>query len=321
MKIKKIIAALAAAAITASLPVLHLYADENYIISADDSRYKYIENEDGTISIAESEYSKLGVKGDVTLPDKLDGKTVTGICKSGFSGSEITSVKLPETICDIGSLAFANCLTLSQVTLNDNITHMGELAFSNTSYETSLLANSDPDFAVIDDYILYLYTGSQSDIEIPDGIRVIANSAFANNGAYSKTEIKTVSCPDGVEYIGENVFENCDSLTKITLKTGLFSVGSNAISSSPTIYGYLGTYAEEFAEANGNTFIPLIQAGEFMFECDYEKGFKQYYFSTDTEFSREGMHVYKRYSDGTREEITDWSFDSTPSELYAKINQ
>lgn len=321
MKIKRFIAIIASIALTAALPAAHLQADEiDYIISNEDERYMYLANGDGTISVAENDYSKVGVHGDVTLPSQLDGLTVTGICKNGFSGSDITSVVLPESICDIGSLAFANCLTLSQVTLNGNITYMGELAFSNTAFETSLLTNSDPEFAVIDDYILYLYTGNQTEIEVPDNIRLIANSAFANNGVNSDKEITTVVCPDGLQYIGDNAFENCASLTKLTLKTGLVSVGNNAISKTPSIYGYIGTYAEEFAAKNGNTFVPLIKEGEYMLECDYDKGFKQYYFSTDTEFSKEGLHVYKRYSDGSREELTDWEFNSTPSELYAQAN-
>lgn len=319
-KLKKIVAVIASALITASLPILHMSADEEYIISSDDSRYKYIQNADGSISIAESEYSRLGVKGNVTLPSVLDGKTVTGICKSGFSGCDLASVVVPESITDIGSLAFANCLTLSKVKLGDNITHMGELVFSNTGYETTLLTNSQKNYAIIDDYILYLYTGSQTEIEVPNGVRVIANSAFANNGYNSKNEITSVILPDGVEYIGDNVFENCNSLSEITIKTGLKSVGNNSISSKPVIKGFIGTYAEQFAAENGNKFIPLLEKGEYRTECDYDLNFKQYYFSTDTEFSREGLHVYKRFYDGIREEITDWTFNSTPNELYAKAN-
>lgn len=320
-KFRKFAVVIASAFITASLPILHLHADENYIISADDSRYKYIENTDGTISIAESEYSKIGVTGDVVLPNVLDGKIVSGICKNGFLGSSMTSVVVPESICDIGSLAFANCLTLSQVTLPDTIAQMGELAFSNTGFETALLAETETDFAIINDYILYLYTGSSTEIEVPDGVRIIANSAFANNGVFSQENITSVSLPDGVVHIGANAFDNCDKLSTLTIRSGLRSVGQNAVDSSVTIYGYLNTYAQIYATANGNKFVPLIEDGGFEIECDYDENFKQYYFSTDTEFSTEGVHVYKRNYDGTREELTDWSFDSTPAELYAAANQ
>lgn len=320
-KLKKLAIMTASVFITASMPFLHLNAEENYVISADDSRYKYIENADGTISIAASEYSKTGIKGEVVLPGTLDGKTVTGICKNGFLGEELTSVTIPDSVCTIGSLAFANCLTLSQVILPDNITYMGELAFSYTGFETALLAESDSGFALINDYILYLYTGSDVNITVPDGVNVIANSAFANNGVYSNKEIASVTMPDGVGYIGDNAFENCGSLAKMIIRTGLVSVGENAVSSDVTIYGYLNTYAEEFAKANGNEFSPLIAEGSSKIECDYEDGYKKYYFSTDTEFSKEGIHVYKRNYDGTREEITDWSFMSTPEKLYSYAHQ
>ncbi|MGN0613350.1 MAG: leucine-rich repeat domain-containing protein, partial [Porcipelethomonas sp.] len=231
-KLRKIVAAALSATLAMALPGMHMHADENFIISADDSRYKYLENTDGTISVAASEYSQTGISGTVTIPDKLDGKTVTGICKSGFCGRDITSVTVPQTVTSIGSLAFANCLSLTSVNLPKGITYMGELAFSSTLFETNLFKTSDPDFAVIDDYILYLYTGSEAVIEVPDGIKVIANSAFANNGVNSQTDITSITLPDGVAYIGDNVFENCSSLSEMTIRTGLESVGTNAISSS-----------------------------------------------------------------------------------------
>ena len=317
-KLKIIITVVVTVIVTAMTPWLQMFANENFIISADDPRYKYLINDDGTISIAASEHDKTGLSGNVVLPSTLDDMTVSGILKHGFFGAEITSVTIPDTITSIGALAFGNCHALSEVTLNDNITYMGDLAFSNTEFETNLLENTDTGFAVLNDYILYLYTGNDTDVEVPDGIRLIANSAFANNGVFSSSEISNVTINDEVEYIGDYAFDNCESLTEITIGTGLKSVGTYAIDSNVTIRGYSGTYAEEFAAINGNTFILIVKnKDEFIYECDYDENFKQYYFSTDTEFSREGIHVYKRFYDGSREEITDWEFSSTPSELYA----
>lgn len=317
-KCRKLMAAVISALITASLPIMHMHADETYTISADDSRYKYIENADGTIYVAASEYSKEGLSGKITIPEELDGRPVTGICKSGFTGTTITDVTIPDTVTEIEPLAFANCLTLSNIELPDTITKVGEIAFSNTAFETNLLKNSDPEFVVIDDYILYLYTGHERDVTVPDGIRVIANSAFANN-----EELASITIPDDVEYIGNNTFENCGNLNKMIIKTGLKSVGENAIDSSIIIYGYTGTYAETFAKENGNPFAALIKPDGTQIECEYDKNFKQYYFSTDEEFSKEGIHIYIRYDDGRREEITDsidWNFSTTPKELFDKAN-
>lgn len=320
-KCKKIIAAFISAMITMSLPVMHMHADDTIIISSDDSRYKYIENADGSIYVAASEYSPVGLSGKIEIPSMLDGRPVTGICKSGFTGTEITEVTIPDTVTEIEPLAFANCLNLTEVHLPDTITKIGEIAFSNTAFETNLLKNSDPEFVTLNDYILYLYTGSQRDVVVPDSIRVIANSAFANN-----ENIASVTLPDGLEYVGDNVFEKCENLKKLIIKTGVKAIGSNAVKSGDDIiiYGYTGSYAETFAKENQNPFVAMIKPGQTQIECEYDESFKQYYFSTDTEFSKKGIHIYERYEDGTREEITDkidWSFSSNPKELFDKANE
>lgn len=316
--LRKLIAVVMSMAITASLPIVYLEADETYTISADDSRYKYLENGDGTISVAASEYSKEGLSGTVVIPSALDGRTVTGICKSGFTGTTITNVTIPDTVTDIAPLAFANCLTLSTVNLPDTIESMGEIAFSNTAFETRLKMDADSDFMIINDYILYLYTGMERDAEVPDGVTVIANSAFAN-----AEELASVSLPDGVKHIGNNTFEKCSELKKMIIKSGLESVGTNAIDKGVTIYGYIDSYAQKFASQNGNTFIPLIANGATKIEFEYDDNFKQYYFSTDTEFSKEGIKIFRRNYNGEKEEITDtidWNFSSTPKELYKQAS-
>ncbi len=320
-KCKKIIAAILSALITMSLPVMHMHADDIITISSQDPRYKYIENVDGSIYVAASEYSPKELEGKIEIPSELDGRPVTGICKSGFTGTKITEVTIPDTVTEIEPLAFANCLNLAKVNLPDSITKIGEIAFSNTVFEENLLKNSDPEFVTLNDYILYLYTGVQRDVVVPDGIRVIANSAFANN-----SDIASVTLPDSVEYIGDNAFEKCENLKKLVIKTGVKSIGSNAVKSGEDliIYGYTGSYAETFAKENENPFVAMIKPGQAQIECEYDENFKQYYFSTDTEFSKEGIHIYKRYEDGTREEITDqidWNFSSNPKELYDKANK
>lgn len=322
-KYKKIISSVLAAAVTVISFNIHMSADENYIISSDDPRYSYLINENGTISIAANAHSSVSLSGNVTLPSSLDGRTVTGICKNGFSDQEnITVVSVPDTITDIGSLAFANCLSLSAVKIPDTITYMGSMPFSGSLYESRILNTADSGFATINDYILYLYTGNAQDIIIPDKIKVIASSAFANNGAYSSEdfEIKSVTIPDGVEYIGDDAFYNCKSLSKVTAGTGLKEIGSNAFSNSPVVmYGYSGTYAQKYAENNSILFVPLIaNPSGFRYELEYSDEYKRYYFSTDTSFSREGLKLYKRFYDGSRTEITDWDFASSPYLIYSQ---
>ncbi|MGN1481538.1 leucine-rich repeat domain-containing protein [Porcipelethomonas sp.] len=320
-RIIKILSVLTASAITVLCPGISLCADETYVISADNSQYKYIDNGDGTIDIAINEYSSGVLSGNVVIPSSLDGKTVTGICKNGFSGQEkITSISIPESVTGINSLAFANCLELSSVSLPDGITSMGSMVFSSTKYEDNLLKSADTSYIVINDYILYMYYGKDTDIYIPDGIRVIAGSAFSYNG-YSESDdfkIKTVTIPDSVEYIGADAFYGCDNLETLKMGTGVKEIGTNAFTcTSMTIYGYSGTYAQKYAQSHDFKFVLIIpNEDEYKYECEYSDNFKQYYFSTDKSFSKDGLKIYKRNYDGSREEITDWEFSSTPETLY-----
>ena len=98
------------------------------------------------------------------------------------------------------------------------------------------------------------------------------------------------------------------------------SIGSNAFTNtSVTIYGYNGTYAQKYSNSNNITFVLLISnPNEFKYEIECDKNYKRYYFSTDTSFSQEGIRVYKRYYDGSRDEVTNWDFTFSPDVLYNK---
>jgi hypothetical protein len=324
-KFKKIFAVMIAVVSAVCFLSFHMSAEEDYTISVTDSRYKYLINEDGTISVGANEHSPTGLSGIVTIPTQLDDMKVTGILKNGFSDQEnITSVIIPENITKIDSLAFANCLSLLAVKIPDTITYMGAMPFSNTKYQDNLMSSVDSGFVIIDDYILYLYTGICQKINIPDGIRVIADSAFANNGAspLDEFEITSVNIPDSVEYIGNDAFYNCKSIKTAVVGTGVKEIGSSVFTGSDvTLYGYAGTYVQKYAASNSIDFTLIISdPNGYKYECEYSENFRQYYFSDETSFSKEGIKVYKRFYDGTRTEITDWDFTSTPDKLYAQKN-
>lgn len=321
MKIyKKIFSIVFSSVIAASAFSFHMQAEENYTVSSDDSRFKYIINENGTLSVAANEASSQ-LSGKISIPSVLDGMTVTGICKNGFSDNEkITSVNIPHTVKEIDSLAFSNCFALESVALPDTITSMGSIPFSGSVYEENIISNADSGFVTINDYILYIYTGNNTDIFIPGGIKVIADSAFANNGYYYSEdfEITSVTIPDTIEYIGDDAFYNCKNLSAATIGTGIKEIGSNAFANtSVEIYGYNGSYAQKYSNSNNITFILLItNPYESKYEIECDQNYKRYYFSTDTSFSQEGIRVYKRYYDGSKEEVTDWEFISSPDVLY-----
>lgn len=331
MKIlKRIITSAIAFTLASSAMCLNLFADDSSTIvpdiSSEDDMFCYIIQDDGTIHIGinsqtpSSEYAEK-----ITIPESLDKKKVTGIYNSGFSGLiNLNSVSIPDSVTDIEPLAFSNCTSLKTVSIPDSITHIGTTVFSNTPYEDAIINNASDGFVAVGNRILYLYTGSNSNIEIPDNFEVIADSAFAYIGTTgSDTDIiKSVIVPDSVRYIGNDAFYNSNGPETITIGSGIVKIGTNAFTyNSTVIYGYGDSFTESYAKANGITFIPIISDKDsFKYEFEYDEIFRQYYFSDEASFSSEGLTIYRRDYDGTKTEITNWKFDSTPSQLYSKSN-
>lgn len=298
---------------------IHLSAadeSEVYTISNQDSRFEYTELPSGSIKIRASEGTVF--MGLLTLPSLLDGKSVTAISDRGFIGQKlITDLIIPKSISSIGGSAFSNCLSLNKVNINGTLTDLGIYPFYATPFENSLEKNGD--FIILNSDILYDYTGASSDIQIPDGIRVISGNLFTYFEAQRDFDIKYVSFPDSVEYICSGAFFDCNKIVDITLGTGVKNIGINAFTSSGmTVSGYYETYAQAYASDHGFEFKPFIPYGEIgeTLYADFEKGFRQYYFSDEESFSRDGVFVYRRNYNGEKMEVTDWVYTSTPKELY-----
>lgn len=100
---------------------------------------------------------------------------------------------------------------------------------------------------VIKNGVLEKYTGSESDVIIPDVVTKIGNSAFDH--CY---DLKSVIIPDSVTSIGDNAFEDCTRLTSITIPDSVTSIGDEAFENCRglVIYTTKGSYAAEYAKEN-----------------------------------------------------------------------
>lgn len=78
--------------------------------------------------------------------------------------------------------------------------------------------------------MLTKYTGSATDVVIPETVTSIADSVFEGNSV-----IKTVVIPDTVTAIGDNSFNNCANLESITLSKKLVSMGKRAFGNNPKL--------------------------------------------------------------------------------------
>jgi hypothetical protein len=143
--------------VTNNINLYACYKIDNVKETATDMQYFVIENNNGKQSISIKEQYKNILKGKVTLPSQYNGADIvyikdfsstahithiffmpdakyTTVGENAFKYSaELTYVDLPSTITRIENYAFARCLNLITVTLNDNITYIGTFAFSSTN--------------------------------------------------------------------------------------------------------------------------------------------------------------------------------------------
>lgn len=148
---------------------------------------------------------------------------ITEIGEFAFARSNLESITIPEGVTKIGYGAFYHCDHLKEVHLPDTVTEIEEYAFAKTPFMES--GNTAPgSFLIVGDGILIGYQGGDSIINIPGGVKQIADGVFKDHMG-----ITAVNLPDTVTVIGEEAFQGCKNLATvnggkelITIKAGAF---------------------------------------------------------------------------------------------------
>ena len=144
-----------------------------------------------------------GDGGDITIPEQIDGEYVTVIGESAFESCDnLTRVIIPNSVKDIKSRAFANCIFVS-VTIPDSVTNIGDYAFYNCYKLTS--------------------------VTIPGSVKSIGNYAFA------QCLIRRATLLNGVISIGDSAFSECILMTSVTIPDSVTSIGDSAFSFCSTL--------------------------------------------------------------------------------------
>lgn len=184
--------------------------------AANEGPYVYEINE-GEVTIIHCDPS---ISGDVVIPEKLGGITVTAIGDKAFYNCySITSLTIGNNIKSIGARAFAYCGALSEVILPDDLEVIEEEAF---------------------DMCFNLAKVSLSKTKIKSlGRRAFANCEY----------IETMTLPDTLETVGEEAFKWCNGLQSVIIGKNTVSIGKNAFSSCNNLRNvyYMGTQ-EEFGK-------------------------------------------------------------------------
>lgn len=139
----------------------------------------------------------------------------------------LKKVNIPESLVDICAYAFSGCYELEPVKLKNERTTIDEDAYTDADRNAGFMLMGLDDYT-INSGIISGYSGTETELVIPDiingeKVKAIGASAFQGN-----TTITSVAIPDTVTTIGEQAFYKCTNLKELTLSKNLKSCGKNA---------------------------------------------------------------------------------------------
>ena len=138
-------------------------------------------------------FSVTGYTGDeaeVVIPKMHWGRPVTVLFDDLFKGhAEITSVRIPDTVTDIGEFAFDGCRNLRHVELPEDLEHIWPYAFARCGIE---------------------------EIRLPDKILSVAPFTFKDC-----RDLKKIVCGSGMKKIYGYAFSGCESLSELLFAPGV----------------------------------------------------------------------------------------------------
>ena len=176
---------------------------------------------------------------EIAIPGTIDEKPVTAIGNFAFADcSSLTSITIPDGVTSIGDCAFGSCSSLTSINIPDGVTTIGDCAFS---YCSSLTSINIPDGVTsIGDYAFEVCS-SLTSINIPNSVTSIGKFAF--NACSS---LKSITIPNNVTVIKLYVFSNCTNLTSITIPNSVTNIYMGAFygCSGLTDVYYFGTKNE-----------------------------------------------------------------------------
>ena len=149
------------------------------------------------------------------------GVILAGRVVIGYTGDE-KDIIIPEETKSIGSCAFENCITLTEVSFQENVTMIGWEAFKGCT--------------------------NLRNVRFSEGLTNIEGYAF--QGCQSITELVL---PEGVQTLGWCAFDSCINLSKVVIPRSVTKIGLGAFSGCKnlTIYTYKESAALTFALNNG----------------------------------------------------------------------
>ena len=210
-------------------------------------KYDYEVDANGNATITKflgPDDSASTVSYDIEIPTELDQHPVTGLGEYSFAAnpydghqgnllcSKIRSVTIQQNVTSIGDRAFDGCSALTTLSLGEKIKTIGNYAFENC---TSLTGVTIPQSVTSIGYYAFEGCTHLNPLTIKGPITSMGNYAFAgstyltsltlyddiqtigNFAFLGSTSLKTVTLPKNLTSIGEYAFANCSELESITI--------------------------------------------------------------------------------------------------------
>ena len=148
--------------------------------------------------------------------------TVTQIGDMAFFRCiHLAEISIPNTVTKIGEWAFADCYALTKITIPDSVISIGSCAFETcTNLESITMSNS------------VRYAGSSIFYdtkwynEYPDGLMYLNNVLWGVKG--DKSELNNITIKDGIVCVADSAFELCISLTDVTIPESVRYIGNKS---------------------------------------------------------------------------------------------
>lgn len=169
---------------------------------------------------------------DIKIPSELGGHPVTGLGEYSFAAnpydghqgnplcSKIRSVTIQQNVTSIGDRAFDGCSALTTLSLGEDIQTIGNYAFENC---TSLTGVTIPQSVTSIGYYAFEGCTHLNPLTIKGPITSMGNYAFAGS-----TYLTSLTLYDDIQTIGNFAFLGSTSLKTVTLPKNLTSIGEYA---------------------------------------------------------------------------------------------
>ena len=136
-------------------------------------------------------------------------------------------LKIPNTIKNIESVRYEHLQNLKTIEIPNSVITINDGFFSGRKPDVEFRFEDDNDKYTVknngvyskDGTILYTHFKNEASVVVPEGIKIIKNSAFANLSRLSQ-----VTFPQSIETIGRYVFENSTNIHSLNLGRNVKSI-------------------------------------------------------------------------------------------------